>query len=214
VPDLLNLRDLLPPAVKAHVYTAIGERESGKSYFLRYLLGLLTADGARRAVVHVEQPEATYPGTEVRSISEAEAHLDAACLVCRFVPFPEVARLVQRLRTVEPDREIVLVIDEVCSPGVSTTAHEWASPEVYDLLHKTRGVVILLGTQTVSDCPVDLRGLSDGGYWLFRMPTGGPGNGTRARLIHDEIRPDRIDALSTLPDTYCLHSGRKRPPAP
>jgi hypothetical protein len=212
VPALLNLRDLLPPAVKAHVYVAAGERESGKSYFARYLLGLLTADGTRRGIVHVVQPEARYPGLEVRSVAEAEAHLDAGCLVFRYVDFDAVARFVINLRTVEPDREIVIVIDEVTARDVSH-AGEWTTPQIGELLHVTRKVTAILSTQTIADCPVELRELADGGMFLFRMRAE-PGSGTRARLVHDGVSPRLIAELPTLPDRECLHSGRSRPPAP
>lgn len=205
----MNFAELLPPHVRAHVYACVGERESGKSYFARYLYGLLLADGQRRGIVHVIQPEAHYPGLEVRSVAAAQEHLDAASLVFRAVDFDQVARFVIDLRRAEPEREIVLVVDEVTARDVSHGG-EWTTAAIGELLHVTRGVTAILSTQDVASCPLELRDLADGGMFLFRQRTE-RGSGTERRLLHDGVRPDRIAALNTLPDRYCLHSGRRRP---
>lgn len=204
-----HLCDLLPPAVKAHVYTFVGDRETGKSYFAEYAVRLLVAQGYR-ALVHVEQPEAHYAGVEVPSVAAARDQLAAPVLVFRGVDFEAVVGFVADLRAADPGRPVVLVVDEVASEQITTARREWRSDSLNHLIHVTRGVVCLLGTQTIADCPRTLRDLSDGGLFLFRTAAES-GNGTWARLEHDGVPAARLRELATLPDRLCLHSGRRRP---
>jgi hypothetical protein len=209
-----QLAELLPPASPIHVLTFIGERECGKSYFIEYAVRLMVAQGYR-AIVHVEQPQARYAGVEVPSLAAARAQLAAPVLVFRGVDFETVCAFVAELRAAEPDRRICLVVDELASQQITTAGHEWATDSLSHLIHVTRGVLCLLGTQSIVDCPRTLRDLSDGGYMLFRTPAirteDGRVNGTWTRLANDAVGERRLERLATLPDRLCLHSGRRRP---
>lgn len=209
IPPVFDFRAILPPAKTAMCYVAIGQRQTGKSYFIDYLLRLLLNAAptppctARRVIVWAPQPEADYIGVELRSLAACREHRDAPSWVFRPpVGAAEVAAFCKELRAVDPLTEIVLVWDEVADAQVSTGggSPHWRDEAIRECSHSIRGITVLASTQTPDGMPQELRRLADGGYFIFRTV----GRGARDRLLNDGIRDDKVAEVGTLPNWKCL----------
>jgi hypothetical protein len=178
-------------------YVCIGRRETGKSHLARILVDrLLREDQRRRALVWVVQPEAHYPGVELRSVQSAASHMTERRWVFRPpVTVREVAQLAKRLREACPARELVLVIDELADGQVTTAgpSPDWRCDELRECLQTIRGIHLVGTTQRPASMPLSLRELADE-YFMFSTT----GEAAYTRLKRDGVPAHKLEALSAL----------------
>ncbi len=185
-------------------YVCVGQRESGKSYWAAQLIKQRLAEGDRRALVWVAQPEAKYDGVELTKISDAAEHPDAPIWVFRPpVTLAEVVCLARELRRRRPSEDLCLVIDELADPQVTTggASPDWKCEVLREILQTVRGVSLVGTTQTPQNMPQPLRQLADQ-YFMFCCT----GEGALRRLENDGVPEEKVRALRTLPPRVCIAS--------